>query len=71
VTNMSRMSQARFKEVALPIKEMKKRIKEKVDLQQKQLVFEDIRKAFAKEEALDIFISILHIAAEEQAFVVM
>jgi hypothetical protein len=39
VTNLSKFSQQRFKEAALPIKEMKRRIKQRVEIGKEKKLF--------------------------------
>lgn len=70
MTSICKQSRQKFKEAALPIKEMKRMIKERVhDLSlpaPKRLAFQEVKNYFNSEEPLDIFISLLHVAAEEE-----
>lgn len=54
----------KFKEAALPIKELKKKIRLMTG-QLSDISFSQIKDSFKDEEPLDIFISVLHIAAED------
>lgn len=67
---LSKRSLIKFKEAALPIKQLKRRIRQSVSLQH-NLSLSEVRNVLKQEDPLDIFISVLHIAAEEGKLVTL
>ena len=64
-----RPSKAHFHEAALPIKEMKKKIREVASDCDVAISFRGIKESLHHESPLDVFIATLHIAAEEQTLI--